>query len=252
MISGLAQVMAIKPILRSFFSGVALSCAIASSAPNGKKEDTAARAAEEPTAWRKRRRVSSLGKSARITADSITRRLSVSASSERGSSTIASSCSAWLACLPQSQPAPRRTPGLNGLENADTETSSIPVVGIRKTSASSVPRTKGNCQATRQVLIRQGVHRNIRRSAKRRTRGGGHPGGAPRHCLGACPGFGASCAPNPPELGILEHEIKRVKGGRHVLIPASGETRGHATTGNAALWRQHLADLLQRAPRLAQ
>src|SRR5258706_31162 len=100
MISGLAQVMAIKPILRSFFSGVALSWAIASSAPNGKKEDTAARAAEEPTAWRKRRRVSSLGKSARITADSITRRLSVSASSERGSSTIASSCSAWLACLP--------------------------------------------------------------------------------------------------------------------------------------------------------
>src|SRR5258706_2974537 len=119
MISGLAQVMAIKPILRSFFSGVALSCAIASSAPKGKKEDTAAIAAEEPTAWRKRRRASSLGKSARITADSITRRLSVSASSDRGSSAIANSCSAWLACLPQSQLAPRRTPELNGFEKAD-------------------------------------------------------------------------------------------------------------------------------------
>src|SRR5712671_3863332 len=121
MISGLAQVMAIKPILRSFFSGVPLFWAIASSAPNGKKEDTAARAAEEPTALRNRRRVSSCGKSARITADSITRRLSVSASSERGSSTIASSCSAWLACLPQSQPAPRRTAGLNGFEKADMQ-----------------------------------------------------------------------------------------------------------------------------------
>src|SRR5712664_168946 len=119
MISGLAQVMAIKPILRSFFSGVPLSWAIASSAPNGKKEDTAAMAAEEPTALRNRRRVSSLGKSARITADSITRRLSVSTSSDRGSSATTASCSASLACLPQSQPAPRRTPELNGFEKAD-------------------------------------------------------------------------------------------------------------------------------------
>ncbi len=54
---------------------------------------------------------------------------------------------------------------------------------------------------------------------------------------------------NPPELGILEREIKRVKNGRYVLIPTSGETRGHATTGNAALWKNHLGDLLQRAPR---
>jgi homoserine O-acetyltransferase len=57
---------------------------------------------------------------------------------------------------------------------------------------------------------------------------------------------------NPPEFGILEREIKRVKNGRYVLIPASEETRGHATTGNAALWKQHLADLLQRAPRMAK
>src|SRR5260221_306465 len=57
---------------------------------------------------------------------------------------------------------------------------------------------------------------------------------------------------NPPELGILEREIKRVKGGRYVLIPASADTRGHGTTGNAALSRQHLADLLQSAPRMAK
>ncbi len=57
---------------------------------------------------------------------------------------------------------------------------------------------------------------------------------------------------NPPELGILEREIKRVKNGRYVLIPASGDTRGHGTTGNAGLWKQHLADLLQRAPRMGK
>jgi homoserine O-acetyltransferase/O-succinyltransferase len=57
---------------------------------------------------------------------------------------------------------------------------------------------------------------------------------------------------NPPELGILEREIKRVKNGRYVLIPASAQTRGHLTTGNAALWKEHLADLLQKAPRPAR
>src|SRR5882762_10386876 len=185
MISGLAQVMAIKPILRSFFSGVALSCAIASSAPKGKKEDTAAIAAEEPTAWRKRRRASSLGKSARITADSIARRLSVSMSPDRGSSAIAPSCSAWLACLPQSQPAPRRTPGLNGFEKADMRYPES--VGVPGPSASSVPSAKGYRQAPRQILIRQGVHLLFQGFEKYRSRRTGHPGGAPWHRLGACP-----------------------------------------------------------------
>ena len=50
---------------------------------------------------------------------------------------------------------------------------------------------------------------------------------------------------NPPELGILEREIKRVKQGRYVLIPAGPETRGHGTMGLAKLWKQHLAELLQ-------
>jgi homoserine O-acetyltransferase len=57
---------------------------------------------------------------------------------------------------------------------------------------------------------------------------------------------------NPIEFGILEREIKRVKNGRYVLIPGSDQTRGHGTTGMAALWKQHLADLLQRAPRIAK
>ena len=50
---------------------------------------------------------------------------------------------------------------------------------------------------------------------------------------------------NPPELGIMEREMTRVKRGRYVLIPASAETRGHGTTGDARWWKQYLADLLQ-------
>jgi homoserine O-acetyltransferase len=50
---------------------------------------------------------------------------------------------------------------------------------------------------------------------------------------------------NPPELGIMEREIKRVPNGQYVLIPASDESRGHGTTGNAKLWKHHLEKLLQ-------
>ncbi|HET8965237.1 MAG TPA: alpha/beta fold hydrolase [Candidatus Acidoferrum sp.] len=57
---------------------------------------------------------------------------------------------------------------------------------------------------------------------------------------------------NPPELGILEREIKRVKNGRYVLIPGSEETRGHGTTGMAKLWKHHLAELLQPAVQAAK
>ena len=49
---------------------------------------------------------------------------------------------------------------------------------------------------------------------------------------------------NPPELGILEREIKRVKRGRYVLIPISDRTRGHGTHSIPELWKEHLADLL--------
>ena len=50
---------------------------------------------------------------------------------------------------------------------------------------------------------------------------------------------------NPPELGIMEREIKRVPSGQYVLIPASDESRGHGTWGNAKLWKHHLEKLLQ-------
>jgi homoserine O-acetyltransferase len=54
---------------------------------------------------------------------------------------------------------------------------------------------------------------------------------------------------NPPETGMMEREMKRVKNGRLYLIPASGDTRGHGTTGMAKFWKQQLQDFLQAAPR---
>ena len=52
---------------------------------------------------------------------------------------------------------------------------------------------------------------------------------------------------NPPELGIIEREIGRVKRGRYVLIPISDRTRGHGTHTLAALWKDELARLLRES-----
>ena len=53
---------------------------------------------------------------------------------------------------------------------------------------------------------------------------------------------------NPPETGVTDAAMKRVKNGRMFLIPASTETRGHGTTGNAKFYTQQLRELLQTAP----
>jgi homoserine acetyltransferase len=50
---------------------------------------------------------------------------------------------------------------------------------------------------------------------------------------------------NPPELGILEREIKKVKRGQAIVMPASAKTRGHGTHTLAAVWKDHLAELLK-------
>ncbi len=50
---------------------------------------------------------------------------------------------------------------------------------------------------------------------------------------------------NPPELGILEHEIKRVPHGRAMVIPLSDKTRGHGSHTIASLWKDELVKLLQ-------
>ena len=52
---------------------------------------------------------------------------------------------------------------------------------------------------------------------------------------------------NPPELGILEREIKRVAKGRAVVIPLSDKTRGHGSHTIAALWKTELERLLKES-----
>ena len=56
---------------------------------------------------------------------------------------------------------------------------------------------------------------------------------------------------NPPETGIMERAIKRVKNGRLLLVPGSDTTLGHGTTSQAKYWKDELAKLLQSAPKRA-
>ena len=52
---------------------------------------------------------------------------------------------------------------------------------------------------------------------------------------------------NPPELGILEEQIKGVKRGRAVIIPISLKTRGHSTHSWPAVWGHELERLLKES-----
>jgi homoserine O-acetyltransferase/O-succinyltransferase len=52
---------------------------------------------------------------------------------------------------------------------------------------------------------------------------------------------------NPPELGIAEAQVRRLRHGRFVLIAASAQTRGHGTHTWAAVWKSHLARLLEES-----
>jgi homoserine O-acetyltransferase/O-succinyltransferase len=54
---------------------------------------------------------------------------------------------------------------------------------------------------------------------------------------------------NPPELGIMERELPRIKGARLYLIPGSEETRGHGTTGMARFWKVELSTFLGATPK---
>ncbi len=56
---------------------------------------------------------------------------------------------------------------------------------------------------------------------------------------------------NPPETGLLERELKRIKNARLYLVPASPDTRGHGTTASAKWWKHQLQELLQTAPKKA-
>ena len=50
---------------------------------------------------------------------------------------------------------------------------------------------------------------------------------------------------NPPELGVLEREIKRVPHGRAIIIPYSDQTVGHGSHTKAVLWKEELVRLLK-------
>jgi homoserine O-acetyltransferase/O-succinyltransferase len=54
---------------------------------------------------------------------------------------------------------------------------------------------------------------------------------------------------NPPELGILEREIKRLPRGRAVVLPLTEKTRGHGSHTIAALWKDELLKLLKDSAR---
>lgn len=58
----------------------------------------------------------------------------------------------------------------------------------------------------------------------------------------------ADDAVNPPELGLMEKLMPRVKRGRYVLIPTSDATRGHGTHSLPAVWKSYLAEFLQQLP----
>ena len=52
---------------------------------------------------------------------------------------------------------------------------------------------------------------------------------------------------NPPELGIAQQEITKVKNGRFVLLPISDKTHGHDTHTDAAVWQEYLKELLDES-----
>lgn len=54
---------------------------------------------------------------------------------------------------------------------------------------------------------------------------------------------------NPPELQILEREIKRVPHGQAIVIPFSEHTQGHGSHTLAVLWKSYLEELLKSPER---
>src|SRR5271154_5371709 len=54
---------------------------------------------------------------------------------------------------------------------------------------------------------------------------------------------------NPPELTMAQEEVKRLRNGRFILVPASLETYGHGTHTHAAVWQSYLKELLEESAR---
>lgn len=54
---------------------------------------------------------------------------------------------------------------------------------------------------------------------------------------------------NPPDQGILEREIKRVKHGKAIVLPETNQTVGHGSHTKAVLWKNYLVRLLRDTER---
>ena len=58
---------------------------------------------------------------------------------------------------------------------------------------------------------------------------------------------------NPPELGIMEQLMPRVKHGRYVLLPTTAQTRGHGTHSLPAIWGKYLSEFMRElTPAMSQ
>ncbi|WP_026836829.1 alpha/beta fold hydrolase [Gillisia sp. JM1] len=49
---------------------------------------------------------------------------------------------------------------------------------------------------------------------------------------------------NPPELGLMEKEITKVKKGKFILLPITDETSGHGTHSDPTIWGKYLEELM--------
>jgi homoserine O-acetyltransferase len=53
---------------------------------------------------------------------------------------------------------------------------------------------------------------------------------------------------NPPELGVVEPLMPRVRHGLFIVLPISDQTRGHGTHSLPAVWKPYLGEFLKRLP----
>jgi homoserine O-acetyltransferase len=54
---------------------------------------------------------------------------------------------------------------------------------------------------------------------------------------------------NPPELGVMEREMARIRHARLLVVPGSAQTAGHGTTAQARWWKEPFRTWLQGVPR---
>lgn len=57
---------------------------------------------------------------------------------------------------------------------------------------------------------------------------------------------------NPPELGVMEREMARIRHARLLVVPGSAQTAGHGTTAQAKWWKEDFRGWLQGVPRRGQ